>query len=113
MALFDKDRRAARRDYARDLWETFQTGRTQRVQARQGGRTARVQSRQWGRTDRRAIKQSSGMPSLGSMASGAVSGFELGSFSDPRQQSGSIIDSVYFWPVVGIGAFLLLRRRKK
>ena len=110
MALFDKDRRAARRDYARDLWETYQTGRTQRVQARQGERTARVQSRQWGRTDRKALKQSSGMASLGSMAGAA--GFDMGSF-DPRQQSGSIMDSVYFWPVVGIGAFLLLRRRKK
>ena len=111
MPLFDKDRRAARRDYARDLWETYQTGRTQRVQARQGERTARVQSRQWGRTDRKALKQSSGMASLGSMAGAA--GFDLGSFSDPRQQSGSIMDSVYFWPVLGIGAFLLLRRRKK
>lgn len=107
--LFDKERRAARRDYVRDLFETYQTGRTSRVEARQGGRTARTQSRQWGRTDRRAIKQGAGMGGVGA----ALGGFDLAGFSDPRQQSTSIMDSVYFWPVLGIGAFLLLRRRKK
>jgi len=110
MAIFDAKkrtaRRAARRDYLRGIWESYQRGRSSRVASRQAGKSTRVQSRQWGK----AMKKGGGtqdknfLDLLGGSSNGGVS-----------TTSPSILDSPYFWPVVlvGFGALVLRGGDKK
>jgi len=110
MAIFGNAaaRRAARRDYLRDIWESFQEGRSARTQSRQWGRTTRKGMKQKGKTDRRALKELGGVPPIFQSPNGTQS--TVG----PLNGTGNFLDSPMFWPalLVGFGALFFFKGNK-
>ena len=115
-----KNRRARRRQFRKarrgGRIAARQAGRTQRQAARQAGRTTRTMARQ----ARKAAKDGGGIDTMAAMGAGLEMMDDFDTTFDDMQGGfeevggGGIMDSPYFWPVVGAaGVYLLFFRKKK